>query len=178
MSRLNSLLLALLLCFTVAPAHAAVELRQEPGLTLELVGEARLKVLFWPIYDSRLYSADGVYQRGQRPLRFEITYLRDVRAVDLVARTEQEWRNMGKAGAPYSDWLQELARIWPDISRDDVLALHIDADNRSLFTLNGEPLGGIEETAFGAQFMDIWLSPETSRPAIRAALTGAANTMP
>ena len=45
---------------------------------LELVGSARLQVLFWPVYDSRLYATDGRYTPDKLPLRLEIEYLRDV----------------------------------------------------------------------------------------------------
>ncbi len=149
-----------------------------PGGSLELVGAAQLKVLLWPIYDSRLYSADGSYIPGQRPLRFEIKYLRDIKAEDLVTRTEREWKDLGKTRSQYQNWLGELSRLWPDVARDDTLVLEIDEDERSTFYFNGRMLGAIREEGFGENFMDIWLSPETSRPGLRSALTGVRRREP
>ena len=79
MNRFSLCLLALLLA-----GNAQAE-------QLQLVGKARLEVLFWSIYDSRLYTADGSYTDGQRPLRLELEYLRDIEAADLVEQTRNEW---------------------------------------------------------------------------------------
>lgn len=46
------------------------------------------------------------------------------------------------------------------------------ADGSSTFYRNGEQLGVIADPGFGRQFLDIWLSPNTSRPELRLALTG------
>ena len=172
-SRLTSILTLMLVLGTPAMGQS---LNSTDASTMELVGEARLKVLLWPIYDSRLYTTDGSYSPGQRPLRFEIKYLRDIRAADLVARTEQEWVGLGKSGDLYEEWLDQLAGLWPDISEDDTLVLEIDEQERSTFYFNGRSLGAIDETGFGESFLDIWLSPDTSRPALRSALTGAPTT--
>lgn len=139
---------------------------------LQLVGQARLQFLFWPVYDSSLYSADGSYQEGQRPLRLEITYLRDIAADDLVARTAVEWEAQGLFHSDQQQWLQDLAKLWPDVRAGDTLALELNASERSTFYHNGRELGGPQGTAFGRHFLAIWLSPETSRPEIRRELIG------
>ena len=36
----------------------------------------------------------------------------------------------------------------------------------------GQTLGGIEDPDFGRHFLNIWLSPDTSRPELRLALIG------
>ena len=140
--------------------------------SLQLVGEARLKILFWSVYDSRLYTADGRYEEGQRPVRLDIEYLREVDADDLVARTAREWQRQSIPQQVKQQWLQQLAQIWPDVSTNDVLSLRVDAHQRSTFYLNGEPLGTIEESSFGQHFLGIWLSPKTSHPDLRLALIG------
>lgn len=163
----------LLLCFVPAAwAQARVADQPRASSPMELVGEAELKVLFWPIYQSRLYTQDGDYSPEKRPLRFEIQYLRPIKAKDLVARTGIEWQGMGVGGEQHDNWLQSLGKLWPDVDRDDVLTLEVNKQNISTFFLNGVPLGTIEETDFGTEFLDIWLSPDTSRPELRYALTG------
>ncbi len=139
---------------------------------LELVGEGRLKVLFWSVYDSRLYTADGAYRDGQRPLRFDIEYLISVDAADLVSRTRQEWQFQNLGHPRQAEWLERLSALWPDISKGDVLSLEVDERGSSRFLLNGEQLGSIEDDAFARQFLAIWLAPETSQPELRLALTG------
>ena len=139
---------------------------------LRMVGEARLTYLFWSVYDSRLYSADGTYVAGQLPLRLEIQYLRDVYAADLVRHTQSEWQNLGVAHAGQQDWLDALSRLLPDVSKNDVLAVVVDEEGRSAFLVNGESLGQIDDPGFGEHFLNIWLSPRTSRPELRQALLG------
>lgn len=139
---------------------------------LQLVGQARLEVLFWSIYDSRLYTADGRYSDGQRPLRLELEYLRDIEAVDLVEQTRNEWQHLQLRAQEKELWLQELARLWPDVREDDVLALEMSESGRSTFLLNGKPLGSIDDPQFGPSFLAIWLSPDTSRPELRRSLIG------
>jgi hypothetical protein len=139
---------------------------------LQLVGEAQLKFLFWSVYNSRLYSADGGYQDGQRPLRLEIQYLLDADARDLIARTREEWSHQGVDLELQEQWSEQLAVLWPDVRSDDTLALVIDTQGASTFFFNDEALGVIEDPRFGARFLDIWLSSQTSQPELRLALLG------
>lgn len=140
------------------------------GDSLQLVGEARLKLLLWSVYDSRLYSKTGNYKPEQRPLRFEIEYLRNIQASDLVLQTELEWEHQGVDHPRRAQWLDTLLKIWPDVTEDDVLTLHLDEQGQSMFYSNDKLLGQIEDPDFGVHFLDIWLSPATSRPGLRKEL--------
>lgn len=142
------------------------------GEALKPVGEGRLEVLFWPIYNSRLYSADGQYRERQRPLRLDIEYLRDIDADDLVAQTRSEWAHQELADERQQLWLASLGRLWPDVSKNDVLSLLVDDSEVSTFYRNGELLGSINDPDFGRSFLGIWLSPKTSRPELRLSLIG------
>lgn len=139
---------------------------------LQKVGEAQLKVLFWPIYDSRLYTANGTYQPGEPPLRLEIEYLRDIAAKDLVERTAAEWEAQQLSHPNQLQWLETLAQIWPDVSENDVISLELGEDLNSHFYVNNTWVGSIDDPSFGQQFLDIWLSPDTTRPDIRDQLLG------
>jgi hypothetical protein len=156
----------------LAMALAAPALTVADNPALQLVGEARLKVLLWSVYDSRLYTPDGDYREGQRPLRMEIEYLLDIESAKLVERTAQEWRAMGRSHPAEDAWLERLGALWPDIDSGDVIALELDADNQATFFHNGDKLGNLEHPEFGQQFIDIWLSPDTTRPQLRLALLG------
>ena len=163
MSRLRLLLLTLCLAPSLVMAQHA---------ELELVGEARLKVLFWPVYNSSLYSANGTYSEAQRPVRFEIQYLRDIDAQELVEHTGNEWQQQRIPIQQQQPWLQALSELWPDVAKNDVLTLYIDDQNKSTFYRNGAVLGSIDDAQFGQSFLDIWLSTDTSRPQLRQSLLG------
>ena len=174
-NRLTAALLPALLWAAAVTANPSATPAERAGADvrqLQMVGEARLEVLFWSIYDSRLYTADGSYREGQRPLRLEIEYLIDIKAEKLAQRTLKEWRHMGRDHPRQAQWADAMQRLWPDIESGDKLALELDADNRATFYFNGERLGSIDDPDFGAQFVDIWLSPQSSRPELRLALLG------
>ena len=160
----NSLLVLLALLSAVAAPARAMELQK--------VGEARLEVFIWPVYTSRLYSVDGGYVAGQRPVRLDIEYLRDIDAEDLVSRTQAEWEHLNVTREQRQRWLARLAELWPDVAEGDVLSMVVDDSNASTFYRNGELLGTLEDPDFGQRFLDIWLSPDTSRPELRLALLG------
>ncbi len=143
----------------------------QPGNNLALVGEARLQVLLWEVYHSRLFAPGGRYQPDARPLRLEITYLRDIDSAALVKQTAKEWRHLGQEHPSQAEWLSLLAGLWPNVSEGDVLVLDIN-EGSSQFSHNGETLGEIADADFGPSFLAIWVSPDTSRPELRRALLG------
>jgi len=143
-----------------------------PRDELELCGEAKLRVLFWDVYESRLHTPGGVWQPGIRPLKLEIRYLRDIKAQDLVEQTAKEWTAQGISSEQHLNWLDQLNAQWRDVSKGDVISLMISEEGTSEFLFNGEPLGVIEHPQFGEDFAGIWLSDKTTRPELRSALIG------
>lgn len=145
---------------------------------LQLVGSAKLKVLFWDVYQSHLYSASGHYQpeltnKQRYPLALQITYLRDIDADDLLKRTAKEWQGLGLTETEYQAWLVQLAAIWPDIRKNDQLLFAIDAKGQHQFYYNGQAIGQVEQDAFAEQFLAIWLAENASHPKLRQQLIGA-----
>ncbi|MEM1191259.1 MAG: chalcone isomerase family protein [Pseudomonadota bacterium] len=161
------LMVALVVAFQVPSSIAAAD-----ELALKKVGEARLRVFLWSIYNSRLYTPTGSYREGDRPLRLDIEYLINVRRAALVERTGDEWDAMGRSHPQQEAWLTRLTELWPDIFKKDVLSVVLDDANRSTFYHNGEQLGRIDDPDFGPQFVDIWLSEDSTRPELREALLG------
>lgn len=169
----TTLLFALVLAAlsSLSPSSLAAT---ETALEQELnkVGEARLKVFLWSVYDSRLYTPSGSYLEGERPLRLEIQYLRDVKAKALIEQTQKEWAAMGRSHPNQQQWLDRLTALWPDIQAQDVLTLELTADNAASFLHNGTPIGFVEDPDFGQQFVDIWVSEDCTRPELRLSLLG------
>ena len=84
---------------------------------LKKVGEAKLKVLFWDVYNSSLYSKTGEYQAGQFPQALKINYLRNIDAEDLIERTHDEWEKLGIKQVTFRQWTPLLTNIFPDIKK-------------------------------------------------------------
>lgn len=139
---------------------------------LKKVGEARMKVLFWHVYDSSLYTSSGKYHPDTLPVRLEIRYQRNIRSTDLVERTAFEWQQMGISQTRSTQWLQQLGEIWPDVAPNDTLAIEVDKHSKSTFFFNGKLLITLDDPDFGKNFLAIWLSPSTSQPEHRLALIG------
>lgn len=137
-----------------------------------IVGKARLKVLFWEVYDSVLFTPSGDWV-GEPPYRLSLHYLRDIPVNQLVEETDKAWRQQGREHPLQARWLGALSTLWPDISAGDSLVFGLNADGQNLFWYNGVPIGGIDDKDFGPLFGGIWLDPDTPRPALRAQLVGA-----
>ena len=136
-----------------------------------LVGEARLKVLIWEVYDSALFTPSGRWQ-GDAPYRLSLHYLRNIPAAKLVEETEKAWRDQGRNHPRLNEWLGLLGDLWPDITEGDNLVFGLNELGYSAFWFNGSALGSIEDRDFGPLFGGIWLDPDTPRPELRAQLIG------
>lgn len=141
-----------------------------------LVGEARLKVLIWEVYDSALFTPSGRWQ-GDAPYRLSLHYLRNIPAAKLVEETEKAWREQGRNHPRLNEWLGLLGDLWPDITEGDNLVFGLNELGDSAFWFNGSPLGSIEDRDFGPLFGGIWLDPDTPRPELRAQLIGPASKL-
>ena len=141
-----------------------------------LVGEARLKVLIWEVYDSALFTPSGHWQ-SDAPYRLSLHYLRNIPAAKLVEETEKAWREQGRNHPRLNEWLGLLGDLWPDITEGDNLVFGLNEFGDSAFWFNGSPLGSIEDRDFGPLFGGIWLDPDTPRPELRAQLIGPASKL-
>jgi hypothetical protein len=144
----------------------------EPLADMQKVGQAKLKILFWNVYQSTLYSQDGRYVESQLPVALRIHYLRDIDASELVEKTEDEWRKLGLSGEQIQPWLTRLGLIWPDIKKGDELLLVVNKDHSSVFFFNEMHLEKITDLQFGSNFLRIWLDKNSSYPKLRKQLIG------
>ena len=141
-----------------------------------LIGQARLSVWGFKIYDARLWSPPGLNAGNfaSQPMALDLAYLRDFTAADIVERSLKEMRRSASVSAAQAQrWTTEMLRVFPDVkSGDRVLFLHRPGISVS-FWLNGRPVGEIADPEFARLFFGIWLSPQTSEPAMRLALLGS-----
>ena len=161
---------------TGAMAKARV-VADEPALAVDIwpmVGQAKLKVLVWEVYDSALFTPSGTWQ-GHAPYQLSLTYLRDIPASKLVEETGKAWQKQGRNHPKLNEWLALLGELWPDITKGDNLVFGLNASGDSVFWFNDSPIGGIDDRDFGPLFGGIWLAPDTPRPELRAQLIGPAS---
>jgi hypothetical protein len=142
----------------------------------KLIGQTRLSVWGFKIYDARLWSPPGLNPRNfaSQPMALDLAYLRDFTAADIVERSLKEMRRSASVSATQAQqWTAEMLRVFPDVKAGDrVLFLHRPGIS-ARFWLNGRPVGEIADPEFARLFFGIWLSPQTSEPAMRLALLGS-----
>ena len=142
-----------------------------------LIGQARLKVWGFEVYDARLWAPGG-FSAGSHatsPLALELVYLRDFRATDIAGRSIKEMRrSQPVSDAQATEWSAAMLRVIPDVRKGDrIMALHRPGSGAA-FWVNGKASGEIVDAEFARLFFAIWLSPRTSEPQLRQALlTGA-----
>ncbi|MFT4807509.1 MAG: hypothetical protein ACI9LX_000829 [Paraglaciecola sp.] len=144
----------------------------DPLADLKKVGEAKLQVLFWDVYNSSLYSQTGEYQVEIFPQALKIDYLRDIEAKDLIDRTQDEWEKLGIEKAKFSPWIALLTDMFPNIKKGDTLLLNVNENYQSEFFFNGKTIGQITDQTFGKSFLRIWLDENCSYPKVRKKLIG------
>ncbi|MCE2597068.1 chalcone isomerase family protein [Motilimonas cestriensis] len=144
-----------------------------PVSDLKKVGSGQMEWLFFSLYDASLYSETGTYQSNRFPIALQIKYHKQIDKKHLLEATQEQWQHLGIDNKQQNDWLMLLNQIWPDVNSGDELTFVVQADASNMFYFNNEPIGKIEDGAFSAAFLAIWLSENTSRPKLRQQLIGA-----
>lgn len=135
------------------------------------LGKTTFSIFLWDIYQSKLLTSSGSYPiiDNSDQLIYEITYLKDISAKDLLERTIEQWQHIGVELGKYQVYIPVLQQMWPDIHKGDTLSLIFDKQS-SAFYYNQELLGVIDSPQFGPMFIDIWLDKNTSQPDLRKEL--------
>ncbi len=142
---------------------------------LSLRGQTRLRVWGFEVYDAALWTAPGasVATLEAQPLALEIRYLRDIKGRDLAERSIREMQRSGALSADQERrWLDEMLRVFPDVRQGDRLVGLQRPGAGASFWINGRFQGEVRDIEFARRFFGIWLSPQTSEPAMRRALLG------
>ena len=155
-----------------ASSTLAANVYTDQNVALKKCGAALLKVFFWEVYESSLYTPDGTWNEGTKPFRLDIRYLRTISAEDLAKQTGKEWAEQGKVSAQHAQWQEDLRVMWPNVTEGDVISLAINKAGVSTFLFNGERLGSLQNPQFGEDFSGIWLAEDTTRPKLRKQLIG------
>ena len=162
-------LLVFCLAFCLSPAMAT----DAAPADMKLVGQAKLSVFFWDVYESSLYTPSGRFEGISAPLKIKLVYLRNISAKELVDVTREQWKKLGIYRPEHESLLRQLQAMWPSVVPGDSITLDWSSPERSRFYFNGQPLGTIEHPEFGQLFASIWLSEKTEYPKVRKQLIGA-----
>ena len=141
--------------------------------THQLVGEARLKVLLWNVFDARLYSEDGVFDANE-PFALSLTYLRNLKGGDIVEKTMEEIMLQAPdlPESTLTTWEKALSALIPDVSKGtNITGVRTQSGDTTLYK-DGIELGTIEDEQFTQAFFNIWLGENTSNQRLRNQLVG------
>jgi len=145
-----------------------------PGATL--VGQGRLTFFGLKVYDARLWAAPGfdAVRFEQQPFALALSYLRGLKGALIAERSLKEMRPLpGFDASRETAWASRMTELFPDVGDGDTLVgLHLPGVG-ARFVLNGQVRGQVDDPLFARLFFGIWLSPQTSEPALRQALLGA-----
>ncbi|MBX2838072.1 MAG: chalcone isomerase family protein [Gammaproteobacteria bacterium] len=167
MLKVAVLILALL---ASASAIATDEVAKAQWANASAVGEGRLTVMLWDVFDAVLYAPDGQYD-SNKPFALSLTYLRKLKGKKIVEKTIKEIRSQGFSDATQlASWAAELHDIIPDVKKGNNITGVRNDQGHTLFFYNAEPVGSIRDEAFTTLFFNIWLGESSSEPGLRKKL--------
>lgn len=154
-----------------APAVAADAVMQQIP-NAHKVGEGRLSIVFWDVYDAALYAPDGEWN-PEKPHALSIRYFREIEGADIAERSIEEMRKQGFSDERLlADWYKQMLAIFPDVKDGTELTALFTSKKTTDFYHNGKRIGSVNAPLFGKYFFDIWLGEKTSEPSLRKALLG------
>lgn len=168
----RSLLLACALLCAASPAIAAQEALQAWIPDARRVGEGRLAVAFWDIYDATLYAPSGEWSL-QKPFALSLRYMRDIDGHDIADRSVQEMRGQGFTDEiKLAAWNAQMKRIFPNVEDGTVLSAIFIPGSKTVFYHGNRRIGMVNDAEFTQWFAGIWLAESTSEPQLRRRLLG------
>ena len=158
---------------TITSAYLSIpEFVQTHIPTARMVGQSRLKMYFFKIYDAILYAPNGQFDQTQ-PFALSLGYLRDFDGADIAQRSINEMRDLGyRNTAQLAQWLIQMELSFPNIIAGDVLTGVVDEQQHTRFYFNGKPTHTVADPEFTQAFFAIWLDSKTSQPKMRVQLLG------
>lgn len=160
----------------ITPLYAA-EYINNHVVDAEIVGQGRARMMFWDVYDAKLYAPNGVYD-DNKPLALELSYLQELKGEKIADHAAEEMRRFGyNDETRLSSWHKQMNSFFPDVTEGSVVTGVYTGNGTTVFYKDGNKIGRIEDPAFGKEFFRIWLDARTSMPALRQSLLNLENHM-
>ncbi len=138
----------------------------------QAVGQGRMSVFLWDVYDAKLYAAGGQWQ-SDKPFALQLNYLLKLDGEKIADRSVEEIRGQGfNDEIKLATWHAQMRKIFPDVEKGMSLTGVRLQSGAAVFYKNGQRIGLINDPAFSAAFFGIWLSEKTSAPNLRKKLLG------
>ena len=161
-------LLLLITCSSVA--HANMTLAQQVLEQPQIVGQARLKVLLFKVYDATLYAPQGRYSPDDQ-FALSLRYLRAFDGDKIAQRSVEEMRKQGYTNErKLAQWLRQMTALFPNVQAGTELTAVKTSSGDAVFYRGLERIGQIKDAEFSQQFFNIWLGAKTSEPEMRKEL--------
>lgn len=157
-----------LLALAALPVQAQAEFAG-----LHKAAQAQMRFFGLLIYDVRLWVGEGFEPARWAEHRFalELEYARALKGSEIAKRSLDEMRRQGEIAPPQAaQWLAEMQAAFPDVKAGDrITGVHEPAIG-ARFYVNGLLSRQVNDPRFARLFFGIWLSPQTSEPALRERL--------
>jgi len=164
--------MTLALCYVLSSPSYANQIIQTHIPNTKKVGEGRLSVFFWDVFDAVLYAPNG-HWNPQMPYALSIRYFREIEGTYIAERSVEEMKKQGYSNAKVlEEWYKKMLAVFPDVKDGTELTALFTSNKTTVFYQNGKPIGTVNDPLFGKHFFDIWLGEKTSEPALRKALLG------
>jgi hypothetical protein len=145
-----------------------------------LAGTGRLTWFGFHVYDAALYVPPGfdLAEAAARPFVLELTYARRLDGKGIAEASRDEIARLGfGTEAQRANWLEQMRRIFPDVSRGQRLAGVNLPGVGARFYFDGRLLGSVDDPAFAQAFFAIWLDERTRAPQLRENLLKGATAL-
>ncbi|NJR72214.1 MAG: hypothetical protein HC782_03965 [Gammaproteobacteria bacterium] len=137
-------------------------------------GEAVLRFIGLKVYDIRLWT-NAKPPHDSDLFALELVYDLGLKGAEIAKRSVEEMRKQGVSDeAKLAKWLTAMNSVFPDIKKNDTLVGVSVPGKGARFYSKDKFIAEIADPEFAAAFFDIWLSPKTSEPRLRARLLNEA----
>ncbi|WP_235977548.1 chalcone isomerase family protein [Spirabiliibacterium pneumoniae] len=125
------------------------------------------------IYTITLFSEDGQYKTGQRPLMLTLKYAKQVEGKNFAITLKKELDDIAPdvPKETRDQWFTQLEKALPDFHPEDSLS-YIALEDTGYFVLNDTVLEPQFSPEFNQAFLDIWLSDNSSFKRMQDKLLG------
>ncbi len=140
--------------------------------------QGRHRFRFWgfEVYEAQLRVTAGFDPQAWElhPLALSLTYARAFKGADIARRSIDEIARQGPLSDPLRQrWQARLTELFPDVGPGDTL-IGVYRPQTALQLWRRQQhtqwLGETADLELSRRFIGIWLSPQTSEPAMRQAL--------
>jgi Chalcone isomerase-like len=173
----NIALLTLLLCvFQLAHALPPTVSKDIPEATnLTKRGEAVMRFFGLKVYDIRLWT-NAKAPTETDLFALELVYDLGLKGSEIAKRSIDEKRKQGyNDEAKLAKWLTAMNNVFPDVKQNDSLIGVSVPGKGARFYSQDKFIAEIADPEFAKAFFDIWLSPKSSEPKLRARLLNEKN---